>query len=294
MPSLSRLIQGEAQRADIDRKETDVLHHVQKRALDYMKQHSIRELRFGHTHVPNEYDMKDRAGNILHRIVDSGDWIENATFIMDGRLRDWKEERAKLGLSGPPSHVFYTPDNETVRDAQKLFTAFYRLCPGTARSGKLKQLGQYMHEAEDRRDRAALYRDFANAVEKAQRIGDLPQKLGVEFKRLSEKCKDIQKRIQGAEAANPKDEVKLRWHTEIKDAVAQTLGGNMDGAADKLKNSFIKKAERLEMRADQSVERVAKVRDHLIKSRPSARIAILVDSTGPVPADTPAPVFSNL
>lgn len=276
-PSLSRTIQGEAQREDIDRKETQVLHHVQQRALDYMKQHGIRELRFGHTHVPNEVDIKDKSGKTIHRIVDSGDWIENKTYIKDGHLFDWGEERIKLGLSGPPSHEPYIFDKKTARDTQKLFTALYRLCPGTARSGKLKQLGQYIHEAEDRRDRAALYRDFASAVEKAQKIGDLPQKLGMEFKRLSEKCKDIQKRIHGADVVNPKDEAKLRWHTEIKEAVAQTLGGNLDGAADKLKDSFIKKAERLELRADQSVERAAKIRGNLAKSRTSAPTLSKID-----------------
>ncbi len=268
LPSLSRQIRGEAKHGDIERKETKALHSVHTAALDYMQRNGISELYFGHTHVPNEIRRLDGRGRISQRIVDSGDWIENRTFIADGSLQDWGDIRGGLGLNGHPATERYQSDAECREQAYKLYTAMYRLCPGFARSKKIREKRQHNEKAVERQQRAQVYRDFASAVRRTQELGDdMSVKLRQEFARLSEKCREYSKRVDDENGTNASDVNKLIWHSEIRDAVGQALKGNIERNVTKLKDAFERKAARMEQRAEESRQAASRIHAQLSEWR---------------------------
>ncbi len=275
--SLARRITREAESKGIPRQETRALHKIQRRVLADMEMRSMRFRYIGHTHTPNEIHVRDpETGKVKQTLIDLGDWIENQSFAADGKLKHWETERKLFGLSGAASHDRYVEDEKIQDEADRLFRILYRLQPGYGRKQGLTQLSEHIAKREERLERAALYREFAQAVGNVKNIGEhLKEHLCEEFNRIAGKCDDIAMKLanfDGKETKKSKEErTKLAWHKEIKKALGAVLDGSLEDI-DRLSNAFIRKAERLEAKAEKSEQSAQKIRDRLKQYRTFKRV----------------------
>lgn len=273
-PTTAEKISRETERYGVIRQNTPTAHRVHRGALRQAMENGVREKFFGHAHAPVHLSAQTRDGQSVS-IIDTGDVFENTTLAVrlngETRLIDWGRERAKIELMHTPSTEAVTIDPRDRGVADRQERLLHRLVPGSGRGRALRSIYAHLEKAEERRARAALFREAAHVMTASLPIKkELQALLKNEFGRFSEKIRDIECQISEEREGSKyrrRLEKKLLWHRSVHRAIGAALSDRLVYRVwmpcEKIKDIFDSKAQRFDLRACESIEKAQAIRNRL-------------------------------